>query len=56
MCKNSAFQFFAGILFTVVVLLAGYGLHALQDDVARIKQGRAATIVLQDILNDLVPK
>lgn len=48
-------KFFGGIAFTFVLLLAGYGLHALQADLARIEQGRHATVVLQEILNELVP-
>lgn len=48
-------KFLAGFMFCTVVLLAGYGLHALQADLARIQQGRHATVVLQEILNELVP-
>lgn len=48
--------FFAGMVTTIVVLLAGYGLHALQDDIARIQHGRVVSAILQDILNSTVEK
>lgn len=43
--------FNAGMVTAVVVLLAGYGLHSLQDDIARARQGLIVTSIIQDILN-----